>query len=61
MNSSALEQFIADSAALARAHPEPADCVAVSLHLYGRHMNSFHLCDVAAGTRRMVNLEHSES
>lgn len=34
---------------------------AVSLHLYGRHMNSFHLYDVAAGTRRKVNLEHNES
>ena len=34
---------------------------AVSLHLYGRHMNSFHLYDVATGTRRKVNLEHNES
>ena len=34
---------------------------AVSLHLYGRNMNSFHLYDVAAGTRRSVNLEHNES
>ena len=34
---------------------------AVSLHLYGRNMNSFHLYDVAAGTRRRVNLEHNES
>jgi predicted metal-dependent enzyme (double-stranded beta helix superfamily) len=34
---------------------------AVSLHLYGRNMNSFHLYDVAAGTRRNVNLEHNES
>ncbi len=34
---------------------------AVSLHLYGRNMNSFHLYDVAAGTRRKVNLAHNES
>ena len=34
---------------------------AVSLHLYGRHMDSFHLYDVAAGTRRKVNLAHNES
>ena len=34
---------------------------AVSLHLYGRNMNSFHLYDVAAGTRRRVDLEHNES
>lgn len=34
---------------------------AVSLHLYGRNMNSFHLYDVAAGTRRKVTLEHNES
>lgn len=34
---------------------------AVSLHLHGRNMNSFHLYDVAAGTRRKVNLAHNES
>jgi hypothetical protein len=34
---------------------------AVSLHLYGRNMNSFYLYDVAAGTRRKVNLDHNES
>ncbi len=34
---------------------------AVSLHLYGRNMNSFHLYDVAAGTRRKVSLAHNES
>lgn len=33
----------------------------VSLHLYGRNMDSFHLYDVEAGTRRKVNLEHNES
>jgi predicted metal-dependent enzyme (double-stranded beta helix superfamily) len=34
---------------------------AVSLHLYGRNMNSFHLYDVASRTRRKVHLEHNES
>jgi hypothetical protein len=34
---------------------------AVSLHLYGRNMNSFHLYDVMAGTRCKVNLAHNES
>jgi 3-mercaptopropionate dioxygenase len=34
---------------------------AVSLHLYGRNMNSFYLYDVEARTRRKVNLEHNES
>jgi predicted metal-dependent enzyme (double-stranded beta helix superfamily) len=34
---------------------------AVSLHLYGRMMNSFNTYDVAAGTRRRVNVEHNES
>jgi 3-mercaptopropionate dioxygenase len=34
---------------------------AVSLHLYGRNMDSFHLYDVAACTRRKVHLEHNES
>ena len=34
---------------------------AVSLHLYGRMMNSFNTYDVAAGTRRRVELAHNES
>ena len=34
---------------------------AVSLHLYGRMMNSFNTYDVAAGTRRRVALAHNES
>jgi 3-mercaptopropionate dioxygenase len=33
----------------------------ISLHLYGRNMNSFHLYDVAAGTRRMIDVPHQES
>lgn len=33
----------------------------VSLHVYGRNMNSFHTYDVAAGTRRMVEVPHHES
>ncbi len=34
---------------------------AVSLHLYGRMMNSFNTYDVSAGTRQRVTLEHNES
>jgi len=34
---------------------------AVSLHLYGRMMNSFNTYDVAAGTRQRVVLAHNES
>jgi 3-mercaptopropionate dioxygenase len=33
----------------------------ISLHLYGRNMNSFHVYDVAAGTRRMIDVPHHES
>jgi predicted metal-dependent enzyme (double-stranded beta helix superfamily) len=33
----------------------------LSLHLYGRNMNSFHMYDTAAGTRRRINVEHNES
>jgi len=33
----------------------------VSLHLYGRQMDSFHIYDVAAGTRRLVSVAHNES
>ena len=33
----------------------------VSLHLYGRNMNSFHIYDVAAGTRRLIDVPHQES
>lgn len=30
----------------------------MSLHLYGRNMNSFHIYDVAAGTRRLIDVPH---
>jgi len=33
----------------------------VSLHLYGRIMNSFQTYDVAAGTRELVDVAHYES
>ena len=39
----------------------PARPRAVSLHLYGRTMNSFHLYDVAAGTRKRVDVAHNKS
>ena len=34
---------------------------AVSLHLYGRTMNSFNIYDLGAGTRRRMLVEHNES
>ena len=34
---------------------------AVSLHLYGRTMDNFHIYDVAAGTRQRVEVAHNES
>jgi predicted metal-dependent enzyme (double-stranded beta helix superfamily) len=40
--------------------PEERD-TCTSLHLYGRNMNSFHIYDVAAGTRRMIDVPHHES
>ncbi|MBL8836679.1 MAG: cysteine dioxygenase family protein [Alphaproteobacteria bacterium] len=33
----------------------------VSLHLYGRNMNSFHVYDVAAGTRKLIDVPHQKS
>ena len=33
----------------------------VSLHLYGREMNSFHIYDTAAGTRQLINVPYNES
>lgn len=33
----------------------------VSLHLYGRMMNSFHVYDVERGTRELVDVPHQES
>jgi predicted metal-dependent enzyme (double-stranded beta helix superfamily) len=40
----------------------PADRpTAVSLHLYGRTMNSFNTYDVEAGTRRRIDVAHNES
>jgi predicted metal-dependent enzyme (double-stranded beta helix superfamily) len=34
---------------------------AVSLHLYGRTMNSFNTYDISSGTRRRVSVDHNES
>lgn len=34
---------------------------AVSLHLYGRTMSSFHIYDVDKGTRQLINVAHQES
>jgi 3-mercaptopropionate dioxygenase len=34
---------------------------AVSLHLYGRMMNSFNTYDISSGTRQRVTLAHNES
>lgn len=33
----------------------------VSLHLYGRTMNTFHVYDVEAGTRKRIEVFHNES
>ena len=33
----------------------------VSLHLYGRTMNSFHTYDLDAGTRGRIDVFHNES
>lgn len=33
----------------------------VSLHLYGRNMDSFHVYDVERGTRKLINVPHYES
>jgi predicted metal-dependent enzyme (double-stranded beta helix superfamily) len=32
----------------------------LSLHLYGRNMDSFHVYDVERGTRKFINLPHNE-
>ncbi|MBI1774298.1 MAG: cysteine dioxygenase [Proteobacteria bacterium] len=33
----------------------------VSLHLYGRNMDSFHIYDVDQGTRRLIDVPHYQS
>ena len=40
---------------------EPDRPRAVSLHLYGRAMNEFHIYDVAAGTRQRIDVPHHKS
>jgi len=35
--------------------------MAVTLHLYGRNMNSFHIYDVGQGTRQLVDVPHQKS
>ncbi len=40
----------------------PADAEpALTLHLYGRNMESFHIYDLEAGTRKHVRVAHNES
>lgn len=40
----------------------PADAApALTLHLYGRNMESFHIYDLQAGTRKHVMVPHNES
>lgn len=39
----------------------PARPRAVSLHLYGRTMNSFHMYDVDARTRKRIDVAHNHS
>ena len=40
----------------------PVDASPVlSLHLYGRNMNSLYMYDTAAGTRPRIDVEHNES
>ena len=34
---------------------------AVTLHLYGRNMSSFHIYDVERGTRKLVDVPHQKS
>lgn len=34
---------------------------AVSLHLYGRTMSSFHIYDVDKGTRSLIEVAHQDS
>jgi len=38
-----------------------ARTMAVTLHLYGRNMNSFHVYDVEQGTRRLVDVPHQKT
>ena len=38
-----------------------ARATAISLHLYGRNMNSFHIYDVEQGTRRLIDVPHQKS
>jgi 3-mercaptopropionate dioxygenase len=35
--------------------------MAVTLHLYGRNMNSFHIYDVEKGTRTLVDVPHEKA
>ena len=73
MGSAALERFSAQATACTRNLVfEAPDHIhvtgvprerprAVSLHMYGRMMSSFNTYDVAAGTRRRVEVAHNES
>ncbi len=61
LNPSAISSFVPnpDHIHMTGVPEERQTCI--SLHLYGRNMDSFHIYDVAAGTRQMIDVPHYET
>jgi 3-mercaptopropionate dioxygenase len=58
LNSGSVSSFVPnpDHIHMTGVSQDRAPCI--SLHLYGRNMNSFHIYDVAAGSRRLIDVPH---
>jgi predicted metal-dependent enzyme (double-stranded beta helix superfamily) len=57
----ALSSFVPNPDHIHMTGVPPTRPMAVTLHLYGRNMNSFHVYDVGQGTRRLIDVPHQET
>ena len=58
LNSGAVTSFVPNPDHIHVTGVDEAAEPCVSLHLYGRNMNSFHIYDLAAGTRKLIDVPH---
>lgn len=58
LNSGAVTSFVPNPDHIHVTGVDEAEEPCVSLHLYGRNMNSFHIYDLAAGTRKLIDVPH---
>lgn len=61
LNPGSVSSFVPNPDHIHRTGVPHARETCVSLHLYGRNMDSFHIYDVEAGTRRLIDVPHYET